>query len=122
MRAETFRMSDETKQMFDKHSVTYDDAFVYVDVNGNTALHLAAYCGQIDTVNRMLLLNSKPPIVLNNDGETAITLAIKRRGFHKTITMLLDAGFEVPSHRLKGLQKFCVGDGLVTKNIKLRKS
>jgi ankyrin repeat protein len=74
MRAETFRMSDETKQMFDKHSVTYDDAFVYVDVNGNTALHLAAYCGQIDTVNRMLLLNSKPPIVLNADGETAITL------------------------------------------------
>lgn len=42
-------------------------------------------------------------------------LAIKRRGFHKTVKILLDAGFEIPGHRLKGLQKFCVGDGLVTK-------
>lgn len=104
-------MSKETEAMFDSSNVKADDAFVYADANGNTALHLAAYCGQIDTVKRMLLLNPKPAVVLNNDGETAVTLAIKRRGFHKTITVLLEAGFEVPGHRLKGLQKFCVGDG-----------
>lgn len=67
-------MSDETRAMFNNGNVTVDDAFTFADANGNTALHLAAYCGQIDTVKLLLLLNPKPPIVLNNDGETAITL------------------------------------------------
>jgi uncharacterized protein len=83
------------------------------DANGNTALHLACYCGQIDTVKRLIPLckHFTEETLVNNDGETPTTLAIKRRGFHKTLGVLLDYGYPVPPARIKALQRFAIDGG-----------
>lgn len=84
---------------------------VHQDNDGNTALHLAAYCGQIDATRKIIAIlnrNIDDQLICNNDGETPVTLAIKRRGFHRTLGVLLDAGYAVPGHRVKSLQRFAV--------------
>jgi len=83
------------------------------DANGNTALHLAAYCGQIEAVKKLIPLckHFTEETLTNNDGETPTTLAIKRRGFHKTLGVLLDHGYQVPGARIKALQRFAIDGG-----------
>ena len=65
----------------------------------------------MDTVRA--LLAKYPPAVLdrnlyNKSEESAITLAAKKRGFHKTLGVLLDNGGTVPSNRIKTLERYCI--------------
>jgi ankyrin repeat protein len=85
----------------------------YTDVDGNNVVHLAAYCGQIDTLQTILnkygsQLNLETE---NNDGETAMTLAIKKQGFHKTMAILHQQGAKIPSSRRKLLQQYALNNG-----------
>lgn len=79
---------------------------LYQDVHGNTALHLAAYSGQIETTERLVKMCKDAALIENKDGELPITLAIKKRGFHRTVGVLLDAGLKIPGNRLKGLERY----------------
>ena len=93
---------------------TIEDA-MHLDNDGNNALHLAAYCGQSKTVKS---LGDKfcPGIDLNlenKDGETAVTLAIKKRGFRRTLQILLDNGGCIPESRQKGLEQYAIATGYV---------
>lgn len=88
---------------------THEDV-AFLDADGNNALHLAAYCGQIDTVND-LLSKSLDIDTPNAQGETAATLAIKKRGFHKTLGLLSSRGATIPAGRRKALQKFAMLKG-----------
>jgi ankyrin repeat protein len=45
----------------------------------------------------------------NRDGETAVSLAIKARGFHRTLGVLLDAGAKIP--RRKALERYALEHG-----------
>ncbi len=81
----------------------------HLDNDGNNAIMLASYCGHtavlqvlvkqasIDTLNKC-----------NSDGESAVTLAIKKRGFHKSLMVLVGAGAVMPSHRKKALERYCI--------------
>jgi ankyrin repeat protein len=112
------KISVETDRLLANSSLA---DIIAVDVDGNNALHLAAYCGQSFTVKRILdMYYSNGSIcngsicnieLLNNDGETAVTLAIKKRGFHKTLGHLLDCGAKVPENRKKGLERFAIDNG-----------
>ena len=88
----------------------------FKDVDGNTAFLLAAYCGQSYTVEA-ILKKFKDVINLeeeNNKGETAMTLAIKARGFWKAINILLEAGAKIPAERRKGLEQYAIDNGFLT--------
>ncbi|BCS83255.1 hypothetical protein QLL95_gp0868 [Cotonvirus japonicus] len=79
------------------------------DIDGNTALMLAAFCGQSSTID--VIIKKFPDIdleLVNNDGETAITLAIKSRGFDRSINILLDAGAVIPHNRVKSLERYAI--------------
>lgn len=88
----------------------------HTDDDENNALMLAAYCG-FQLVLKFILDKFKDqigPTLLNEtnkDNESAITLAIKKRGYHNSMNMLLEAGAIIPSHRLKGLQKYALSEG-----------
>ena len=80
------------------------------DQDGNNTLMLAAYCGHSTVVK--YLVEKHPGLDLeaeNNEGETAASLAIKKRGFHHTLAVLLDAGAQIP--RRKAFERFCVDSG-----------
>jgi ankyrin repeat protein len=122
MSSNVFRMSSETEQEIakieqetkEKKEVgASSNALLEKDANGNTALHLASYCGQIDAVKRLVALckDFTEDMLLNKDGETPVTLAIKRRGFHRTLGILLDSGYKVPPARVKALQRFALEGG-----------
>ena len=89
------------------------------DADGNTALMLAAYCGHSCILKKILKAFPSIDLSLENpDGETALTLAIKKRGFHHTLGSLLDAGAQIPEHRAKALERFCIEHGYkLTANI-----
>jgi ankyrin repeat protein len=85
------------------------------DTDGNNALMLAAYCGHSEVIRAIL---AKHPVCVadiieasNPEGETAATLAIKKRGFHHTLTILLKAGAKIP--RTKSIERYCVEQGFV---------
>jgi ankyrin repeat protein len=81
------------------------------DADGNTAVHHAAYCGQHRLLEAIIKRFGSLPSVnaANNRGETPITLAIKRRGFTKTIQVILDSpGAEFPASRVKQLEQYCM--------------
>ena len=90
-------------------NVTRDD-ILYQDIDGNNTLMLASYCGHYMIVQRvldMIGLGSHPVFnMVNTAGESAMTLAIKTRGFYTTIKMLLDFGVQIPSDRKKALERY----------------
>lgn len=97
-------------------NASYDD-LVYTDANGNTSLHLAAYCGSdslLSAIINKLGSNSSAFLNLeNNDGETPVTLAIKRRGFYDSLTLMTGHGGYIASHRIEPLKQFCINNGYV---------
>lgn len=98
--------SAKTKELLES-SNPEDGSFV--DADGNNALHLAAYCGQYETVKELVQRFKYEDLgVLNKAGESAVTLCIKKRGFHKTLNALLDAGALIDPKRLKGLEQYAL--------------
>jgi len=100
-------ISEETKSLMNL------DSILHVDADGNNTLHLAAYCGQDGTI-RAIFEQKLPDDFIhqeNSDGESAITLAIKKRGFHRTLGLLLDRGACIPEKRLKPLQRYAIENG-----------
>eukprot|EP00049_Salpingoeca_infusionum_P009376 m.156291 g.156291 ORF g.156291 m.156291 type:complete len:1488 (+) comp14320_c0_seq1:324-4787(+) len=95
-------------------TATNDEVCAKDPDHGMNALMWAAYCGHT-TILKVLLERYKngefPDLDLfdtNDDEETALTLAVKGRGFHRCIAMLLEAGAKLPEERIKGLLQFCV--------------
>ncbi len=89
------------------------DDFSHKDTNGNNALHLAAYTGQHEIVKEICVQSTKVQSswaeIKNNNDETATSLAIKKRGYHKTLSVLLEFGATIP--RAKHLQQFAISQG-----------
>lgn len=88
----------------------------YTDTSGNNVFHLIAYCGQSETLEKILQCYSNVNLlsVENNDGETPMTLAIKKQGFWKVINTLLKYNVTIPKDRIKGLEQFAINRGLKT--------
>lgn len=93
------------------------DTLLATDVHGNNTIMMAAYCGHSAILQELLkILTSIGDMEkqceilerLNNDKETALTLAIKARGFFKTIRLLVEAGATIPEHRRKILERYAV--------------
>jgi len=85
---------------------TLEDLY-FKDADGNNAIMLAAYCGHSTIVKK--LIQTHGPLDLeqtNEDHETAVTLAIKKRGFHHTLHALLEAGATIP--RVKLLERYAM--------------
>jgi ankyrin repeat protein len=88
---------------------------LHVDCDGNNTLMLAAYCGHERTV-RFLLDKYGPKGTGDLDvaalarenlhGESAMTMAIKKRGYHFTIGALLDVGVQIT--RPKSLERYAI--------------
>lgn len=86
--------------------VTLEDV-MFLDDDGNNAVMLAAYCGHSETIK--ILLKQFPHLdleVKNPEQETAVTLAVKKRGFHHTLGVLLEAGASIP--RIKSLERYAL--------------
>jgi hypothetical protein len=97
-------------------AVAADADLHFTDEDGNTALHLAAYCGSDAAISQILQcfpIESSASSVneTNKKGETAMTLAIKRRGFHNSMLLLNGAGGVLSPARLEPLKRFCVQYG-----------
>lgn len=87
----------------------------YRDIDGNTALMLAAYSGHSLLLKE--ILNKYPDLDLdleNAKNETATTMAIKARGFWKTLETLINAGASIPAHRRKALEQYAIDNGFPT--------
>lgn len=83
----------------------------HTDEEGNTALMLAAYCGHSATL-KAILAAFGPTLDLgqtNDAGECAVSLCIKKRGYHRTLNALLDAGATIP--RRRALERFALEHG-----------
>jgi uncharacterized protein len=89
--------------------VTFED-MLHRDVNGNTPLMLASYAGHVLVVDEILKKFSTQLDLsqTNNDGETAITLAIKKKGYWKIMQSLLKNGATIPENRKKPLEQFAI--------------
>jgi len=85
--------------------------FVHTDNDGNNALMLAAYCGHSSVVQDILSFHAEKLDFEeeNFDGETAVTLSIKKGGFHRTLVALMHAGAKIP--RVKAFERFCIDHG-----------
>lgn len=83
----------------------------HADDHGTTALMVAAYCGHTAIVDTLLRRFGFALDLdrTNDDGECAVTLCIKKRGFHRTLVALLDAGATIP--RRKALERFALEHG-----------
>lgn len=93
-------------------SVSTLEDIIFRDIHGNNTLMLAAYCGHSKIVKA--ILDQFPQVNIeekNNDGETAVTLAIKKRGFHHTLGVLVDKGARIP--RVKQLARYAIENGFV---------
>jgi ankyrin repeat protein len=87
---------------------------LHTDDDGNNTLHLAAFCGQVETTKIIIEKFKGLGLDLeavNAKQETALTLAIKKRGFHRTVQLLLDFGAVIPGGRSKALQEFAINCG-----------
>lgn len=109
-------MNENTQSELNKSTI---DDILYCDIDGNNTVMLAAYCGQISTLEAILA--KYPDIKLetkNAAGETAMTMAIKSRGYWKTVTVLLKSGAVIPGSRRKGLEQYAIANGFInTANI-----
>ena len=104
------KLKQQIKQELDKCSLA---DITYQDGDGNNAVMLAAYCGYYLTVKEILSKFDLTDFIniINKDDETALTLAIKKQGYYKTMNLLLEQGALIPTKRLKGLQKYALSEG-----------
>lgn len=84
----------------------------YIDKDGNNAIMLAAYCGHSEIL-KVLLKNTKGCNInkCNHKGESAMSLAIKGRGFYKCMKLLMQYDALVDEDRKKGLEEFAIDRG-----------
>jgi len=91
---------------------TLQDVSELVDADGNNAIMLAAYCGHSEILSAIIRKHPGINLELENpQGETAVTLAVKKRGYHHTLAALLEAGANIP--RRKAIETFCICNGFV---------
>ena len=89
-----------------------DEDFLYKDIDGNTSLHLAAYCGSDSIIKEILNHFSIKPelqdliMMENKYKETAVTLAIKKRGFYDSLKLLTGAGGYIKPERVEPFQNW----------------
>lgn len=91
----------------------------HLDADGNNALMLAAYCGHNyalqDIISKMQTLGIPLNLDYENPGhESAVTLAVKSRGFWRSLTTLLDAGATIPEHRRRALYRYAIDKEFTT--------
>lgn len=89
------------------------DNILYRDVDSNNTIMLCAYCGSSEVL-QYILDNFQVEQHLNDvnkDGESAMTIAIKKRGFWKIIKMLNVKDVGVPENRRDGLQQYAYDNG-----------
>ena len=107
------------KETIDYVKNAKDEDFLYKDIDGNTSLHLAAYCGSDSIIgvilDRFALSPKLNEIIMmeNKHNETSLTIAIKRRGFHDSLALLTGAGGYIPKSRIEPLKQFCINHGYV---------
>jgi len=90
-----------------------EKALMHTDKDGNTALMLASYCGHSKMVHSILLAepytSGRLSVNLENpDKESALTMAIKKRGFEATIRELASGGALLPKDRKKSLERYAI--------------
>lgn len=105
----TIQLTEPLHQLL--NTITYKDV-IYKDINGNNALHLAAYCGLPIVIE--ILLNRFPEIPINefnNGNETALTLSIKKHGYWKSMNLLLKHGALIPEGRKSSLEQYACDNG-----------
>ena len=88
----------------------------HLDADGNTALMLAAYCGHSTICQAIIDFCNQNGIehidsVNKSDHESAVTMAIKKRGFYRTLRVLLKAGHSIPISRCISLTNYCLEMG-----------
>lgn len=79
------------------------------DSNGNNLIILLSYGGMFWELDKILQQHSLDINHMNNFGETAFTIAIKRRGYDKTLGILLNHGANVI--RRDSLIRFAIDNG-----------
>ncbi len=110
IRRRTNQVTAEMKEWFLKEIKLVD--IYHQDVDGNNAVHLAAYSGQNLIMN--LILQHFPELDLgipNRDKETPMTLAIKGRGFWKILKILLKHKCQLPNGRKERLEQYAINNG-----------
>jgi len=85
----------------------------YTDIDNNNSIHLAVLCGQDKTLNRLceiLKLADKLDVMnkSNADNETPFTISIKKRGFNRTLSVLLMYDVHIPAAQLDSLRRFAI--------------
>eukprot|EP01064_Diplonema_japonicum_P025283 TRINITY_DN3645_c0_g5_i2.p1 TRINITY_DN3645_c0_g5~~TRINITY_DN3645_c0_g5_i2.p1 ORF type:complete len:1404 (+),score=371.02 TRINITY_DN3645_c0_g5_i2:56-4267(+) len=83
----------------------------HTDNDGNSLLHLLAYSGQCRAMETLLGHFVLDLEAENDNGETPATLAVKGRGFWKSLKVLLKHGATIPAGRANGLKEFAVDRG-----------
>ena len=94
----------EIQQLLDQTSIADIE---HTDADGNNTIMLCAYCGQSEVLQ--YILDKYPNVELNHtnpDGESAMTIAIKKRGFWKIIKMLHKLDVGIPENRREALQEY----------------
>lgn len=87
----------------------------YTDNDGNNILHLICYRGNSKLLKEILDKfegeeTKKYVNKLNNDNETAVTIAIKARGYNNTLELLLKHGGIIPDNRRDKLEAYCINN------------
>jgi len=91
--------------------------FIHVDIHKNNIFHLLAYCGHskiIAQIGKYMKENGQSlelTKLVNSENihyETAMTISIKKRGFHKSLSHLHSFGGVIPVDRIKSLQRYCI--------------
>ena len=86
------------------------------DDDKNNALHFAAYCGQVGTMEKLMIIVDEYKLIQeldvpNRHGETPVTLAIKKGGYYRTMAELLKHGAKLLESRVESLQQFAIAQG-----------
>ena len=105
-----------TPEIQDQLNNANEESINHIDENGNTILHLIAYQGNEQLLKAFIekfSINEKYINQKNYDDETAVTITIKSRGYHKTLDILLYLGGIIPSHRKDKLEAYAIDNKFV---------